>query len=186
MKKIKPLTWFILVVLIAAAGYVFLGMTYIRQQREQKDLAFQVEQLRPAAGASDNQDDLRRRLTVAQEQLAKEQASFPSRLRNTEVVDWIQQTAQQSQVTAFVLQAKPLSSEKVGERIYNVLRVEVTAEGSFPQLKAFVQQLEEGTFKTLVLDRADTALDAGKGSISLSLSVYAHPAVPGAAGSDLR
>ncbi|MBI2852600.1 MAG: hypothetical protein HYX84_05830 [Chloroflexi bacterium] len=187
MKRIRLLTWFILVIIIAAAGYVFLLTTYVRQQREQRELTFQIDQLRPAmSGAGDNLDDLERRLAAARSEVAAEHSSFPSVLSNTEIVDWVQQVAQQSQVKAFVLQAKAISSEKIGTNTYNVLRLEVAAEGSFSQLRVFIQRLEEGILKTLVIDRVNIALDQAQSSVSLSLSVYAHPLPPEAVTSDSK
>lgn len=160
-------------------SYVVLGATCARQQRDKNYTNAQLLQLRPAlAQTKPNLAELEQRLALAQARLAAEQASFPVELSSTELSDWVLQLAEETQLKALSLRAKPISTEKIKGHTYKILRLEVEARGSFSQLTGFIQRLEEGKFKTLVLEKASMTVTPGDVSARLNLALYAQPPPP--------
>ncbi|MFC1926911.1 hypothetical protein ACFLWV_04090, partial [Chloroflexota bacterium] len=72
--KIKPFTVLLLIMVSVLAVYVFLGITYVRQQREQDMLTSQLAQLSSAVQNGDRStDELEQQLSDAEARLASEQ-----------------------------------------------------------------------------------------------------------------
>jgi hypothetical protein len=167
-------------------SYAVLGATYARQERNKNDINVQLLQLRPAlAQTRPNVAEMEQRLDLAQARLAAEQASFPSELSSTELSDWVLQLAQETQLKALSLRAKPVSTEKMRGYTYKILRLEVEVRGSFSDLTDFIQKLEEGKFTTLVLAKASMTVTPGDVAARLNLALYAQlpPPATGTPGS---
>lgn len=145
----------ILIISLLVVYYIF-GMDYINQRQEREALAFQIATVTQAlAQISDppqDLDNLERLLELAQERLAAEQSTFPSRLNSTEVISTILELANSLGVNAIPLVTQSWATEVVGENNYDVLRFTVAAEGNFSQLVNFVSRLENGEYQTLVVE----------------------------------
>lgn len=179
--KIRPSALLIGVMGAILLSYAVLGATCARQQQNKNDINAQLLQLRPAlAQKKPNLAALEQRLALAQARLAEEQASFPSELSSTELSDWVLQLAQETQLKALSLRAKPISTEKIRGHAYKILHLEVEARGSFSELMDFIQRLEEGKFKTLVLEKASMTVTPGDVSGRLNLALYAQLPPPAA------
>ena len=184
--KIKPSTLLMGVMGAILLSYAVLGATYVRQQRVETDIDAQLLQLRPAlAQTRPNLAELEGRLALAQARLAAEQASFPTELSSTELSDWVLQLAQEAQLKALSLRAKPISTEKIRGYTYKILRLEIEARGSFSELTDFIQRLEEGKFTTLVLANASMTVSPEDVAARLNLALYAQlpPSAVGTPGS---
>ncbi|MFP3975509.1 MAG: hypothetical protein ACOC6S_03250 [Chloroflexota bacterium] len=146
----------ILLVMIATVGaYAFLGMDYLGQQDRQEELGSQLAELKATLGAGDDGpglDVLEQRLEDAKEKLAaKQRESTISTMKGTAVLDAILRTAQESDVSALPMQTQPVSTTKVSGHKYNVQGLKAKARGSFPDLLAFIDELENGDLETLIV-----------------------------------
>ena len=169
--------------------YYISGMDYINQRREHEALAFQIatttQALAQMSDPPQSLENLEERLEVAREELAAERSIFPRQLNSTEVVSAILGLANSLRINAIPLITQAWSIEVVGENTYGVLRLTVTAEGSFSQLVNFVSRLENGEYQTLIVedltvDRV-TLLSEENGSegailfiASFNLAIYAQ------------
>ncbi len=133
--------------------YAYFGMGYINQQKEQKALASQIADVcQTLAQIPAPPQDLEQRLEAVRASLVAEQSAFPSQMNSTEIVDTILRLADDCGVKAIPLITQPWSMENVGEHGYHVFRLDIAVEGSFSQLVSFLSKLENGEFKTLIVD----------------------------------
>ncbi len=96
--------------------------------------------------------DLEQQLAAAQASLVAEQSIFPIKVNSTEVVNTILELADDSGVKAVPLVTEPWSIQDVGEHGYYVFRLNVAVEGILSELSSFVSILENGRFRTLVVE----------------------------------
>ena len=145
-----------LLIIMLLVVYYLYGMDYMKQREEHEVLTSQITEVTEALEAlreiPEPPQDLEQRLAAAQASLATEQSAFPDKINNTEVVDIVLKLAEDSQVKAIPLVTEPWSMERVGEHDYHVFRLTVTVEGSFSQLVSFVSKLEQGEYKTLIIE----------------------------------
>ena len=142
----------ILIIALLVVYYLF-GTDYINQRRENAALTSQITEATEAlAQIPEPPQNLEQRLEAAQARLAAEQSAFPSKLHSTEVINTILELANDYGVRAIPLVTQSWSTEMVGEHSYGVLRLTVAAEGNFSQLVSFVSKLENGEYKTLVVE----------------------------------
>lgn len=172
--RVRP---FIIVMAISAvilAAYGLFGVSYIQQRQEQGTLTSQIAVASDLLEEYDSPASLEQQLADAEARLAAEQASFPTRLSSTEVLDAVLQLAQESQVEVLSLRAQSVSMERVGEHDYAVLRFNTGVEGSFSQVLAFLNLLEGGELETLILENVSISESAELCTASLDLAVYAQ------------
>lgn len=173
------------------AVYVHLGMGYMGQVEEHEALTSQIAGVRQAlAQIPEAPQYLEQQLAAAEASLAAVQDAFPSRINSTEVIEAILELAENTDVKAIPLGIQPWSIETVGEHNYGVLRLTAAVQGGFSQLLSFVSQLENGEFKTLIVENLSVTRVAGrseKGSIpeeitpvtaSLNLVIHSRPPTP--------
>ena len=171
----------ILIVAIVAllAVYYFLGMDYLSQRQGHEVLTAQItEATRTLAQTPEPSQDLEQRLAAAEANLAAAQSAFPRDLNSTRVINEILKLADECQVRAIPMVTQPWSMENIGEG-YHVFRLHVTVSGGFSQLSSFVNQLENGDFETLVVERLSVNRVAGSTegetipvTASLDLAIY--------------
>jgi len=142
-----------ILIIMLLVVYAYFGVGYINQQKEQKALASQITDVnRTLRQMPEPPHDLEQRLVAAQASLAAEQSAFPLKMNSTEIVDTILRLADDCGVKAIPLITQPWSIESIGEHGYHVLRLDIAVEGSFSQLVSFLSKLENGEFKTLIVE----------------------------------
>ena len=177
-----------LLIIILLVAYYILGMDYMKQRRQNAVLASQLTSVgQSLAQTPEPPRDLEQRLVGAQASLAARQSAFPDKPNSTQVINTILNLADDCEVKAIPLVASPWSLEDTGERGYYVFRLNVVAAGNYSQLVNFISKLENGQFKTLIVEdlrvtRVSDRLEAGgvvEGTIpvtaSLDLAIYARP-----------
>ncbi len=177
-----------LLIIVLLVVYYLFGTDYMKQRKEHEVLNSQITEVTEALREIPKPpDDVEKRLEAAQASLAAEQSAFPSQLNSTQVVNTILKLADDSEVKAVPLVTHPWSMEKVGEHDYYALRLNLAVEGSFSQLVSFVSKLEDGEFKTLIVEDLSVTRVAEQsegetvpeGTIpvvaSLDLAIYTQP-----------
>jgi len=151
----------ILLIIVLLVVYYLFGMDYMKQRKEHEALTSQITDVALALKQipelpQDLEHDLERgleqQLAAAKARLVTEQSAFPSKINSTEVINSILELGDDCEVKAIPLVTQPWSIENVGEHDYYVFRLNVAIEGSFSQLVNFISELENGKFKTLVVE----------------------------------
>lgn len=181
MKSKVIITILIVAIVALLAVYYFLGMDYLRQSQENEALTAGInEAAQTLAETPKPPQDLEQRLVAAESNLAAVQSAFPIDLNSTQVINAILRLADECQVRAIPLVTKPWSMESIGEG-YHVFRLNVTVRGGFSQLVSFVDQLENGALKTLVVENLNVTRLAGPTGdetipviASLDLAIYSQ------------
>jgi Tfp pilus assembly protein PilO len=152
LKSRLIITILIVAVIALLAVYCFLGMDYFRQRQGHETLATQINEATwTLAQTPQPPQDLEQRLAMAEASLVAAQGAFPRDLNSTRVINDILKLADDCQVWAIPLVTKPWSMENIGEG-YHVLRLNLAIRGSFSQLTSFVSHLENGDFKSLIVE----------------------------------
>ncbi len=142
-----------LIVIASVVVYAYFGMGYMKQRNEHETLASHITDVsQTLAQMPEPPQDLEQRLAAAQASLAAEQGAFPSKMNSTHIINSILKLADDCDVKAIPLITRPWSIENVGKYGYHVFRLDVTVEGSFPKLVSFVSKLENGEFRTLIME----------------------------------
>ena len=163
----------ILIITLLVVYYLF-GMDYIKQRQEQEALTSQITDVAQALEqVPEPPPDLEQRLAAAQASLATTRGAFPTKINSTQLINTILQLADDSGVKAIPLVTGPWSVVMVGEHDYHVLPLNVAVEGSFSQLVNFISKLENGEYKTLILEKVGvTRVQEGTILASLDLAIY--------------
>lgn len=159
-------------------AYFILGISYLNQLGEHEALAFQIAEVKQTISEIPQPaEDLEQQLAEAQASQTAEHRSFPRVINTTQLINTILGVAEDCGVKATPMVTQPWTTEIVGEHGYPVLRLTVDVEGDFYKLVAFVDQLEEEGYTTLVLEE----LTANRGTEedgtiptigSLKLAIY--------------
>lgn len=177
-----------ILIIVLLVVYYLLGTGYMKQRQENDALTSLITDITQILGGMPElPQDLEQRLTAVQASLIAEQGAFLVRMSSTEVVDTILKLADDSDVKAIPLVTQPWSTQKVGDHSYDVFRLDVAVEGSFSQLLTFVAKLENGEFKTLLVEDLSVTgvAEQSEGETvswgtmpvvaSLNLAIYARP-----------
>jgi len=176
-------------VFVLLAFACFLQIDYINQQRAQELLRAQIAEATQALGVQKtipvSIDELESRLAQAKASLVAEEENFPAEMNSTVLIDNILKLAGESGLRATPLVSEPWSVLTVGEHDYNVFRFNLSVGGSFSQLVSLVSKLEDGRFKTLVLEKVSVTVpkeseEASAGVVmpvaaTLHLAIYTLP-----------
>ena len=166
----------------------FLLVDYTNQYREQELLEAQIADATRALGHQAmplSNEELELQLAQMGESLWAEMESFPLKMNSTVLIDDILKLADENGLQATPLITEPWSIGTVGEHDYNIFRFNLAVRGTFSEVVALVSKLEDGRFKTLVLEGVtvtvpeDSLGGSAEGSMpveaSLSLAVYTLP-----------
>jgi ABC-type transport system involved in cytochrome bd biosynthesis fused ATPase/permease subunit len=141
------------VIIILLVVYYLLGTGYMKRSQEREALTSQIADVtQTVSELPEPAQDLELRLAEAQASLAAEQDTFPSQMNSTQVINAILELADDCEVKAIPLITQPWAIEAVGEHNYHIFRLNLALEGSLAQLLTFVSELENGEFKTLVVE----------------------------------
>ena len=142
-----------LAIVITLVGYAYFGMGYMKQRSEHETLTSQITDVRQTlTQIPEPSHDLEQRLEAARASLAAEKNTFPSKMNSTQIINTILKLAGDCEVKAIPLVTQLWSMENVGEHDYYVFRLNVAVEGHFSQLSSFISKLENGEFKTLIVE----------------------------------
>jgi hypothetical protein len=183
----KTKKWAIGVLVLALlAAYYVLGTSYLKQHRENQDLARRIDEVAhllaqvPPAPA-----DLEQRLDEAQDSYAATLDSFPALLNTTQIVDDVLRLAEELGVKAVPLITQPQAVENTGGNDYALFRVNFTVTGDLTGVVEFINRLETSAPSTLVVKSAlverstDPETDeSAPFEASLETVVYARPLSP--------
>jgi hypothetical protein len=171
-------------VLALVAVYYITATDYLKQHRENKTLASQINDMaQMLARIPRTPADLEQKLIAAQSDFTATRESLPDRLNTTRTVDFILKLAETSGVKAIPLETQSWNIKRVGGYDYPVFRLSISASGTFTKLSRFINQLETSELKTLVIESLSieraTAKPEEGGTIpveaSLVIAVYARP-----------
>ncbi len=141
-----------LVIILLLVAYFILGMDYMKQRKAHEVLTSQITDVtQTLAQTPKSLQTPEQRLAEAKASLAAEQNTFPGKQNSTQVINSILTLADDCQLRT-TLVAQPWLVENVGEHGYHVFRLNLAVEGSFSQLVSFVSKLENGEFKTLMVE----------------------------------
>ncbi len=171
---------FIAVVVILLVVYGVLALDYMKQGPEQDRLLSEIGEIDQSLQAlPERPPDRLEELAVLQASLAAEQETISSDINSSDVIEVILSLAQGTGVKAIPLVTAPWSEERVGEETYRVLRLNVGVEGTFAQVSAFIDRLENGEFSTLSVEQLSIDVAGEDGE------VYSGGATPVVAELDL-
>ena len=166
----------------------FLVVDYTNQHREHGLLEAQIADATRALAhraVPVSVEELELQLAQMGESLWIEMESFPAAMNSTVFIDDILKLADESGLQATPLITEPWSTGTVGEHDYNIFRFNLAVRGTFSEVVALVSKLEDGRFKTLVLEGVivtvpeDFLGGSAEGSMpfeaSLALAVYTLP-----------
>lgn len=167
-------------IVILVVVYCLLGIDYMKQRQEHSVLTSRIADARQTLTQLPvPPQNLEERLAAAEVRLSDAQRSFPTRLNSTQVINDILKLAERHNITAIPLVADAWSTEKVRQHDYQVFRLNLALAGSYSQLVTFVSELEEGEYKTLIVEdlsvtRANEQSEEGTIGItaSLELAIY--------------
>ena len=183
----KTHKWLILIlVAVLLVVYYLIGSGYLKQHRQNVSLAAQISADTQALALIPSPPaDLAQQLAAAQGSLQVAESSFTADTNDTNIVNRVLRLAEEIGVKAIPLGTAPWVAEKVSDRDYSVFRVTLEATGSFSQLLSFLDRLESGEPKTLVVEyltvaRAPDSSGTGSGdagtvplTANIKIAVYA-------------
>jgi hypothetical protein len=171
-------------VVVLLVVYYLMGTAYLKQHRENKTLASQIQEMTlMLAQVPVSPADLEQRLKAAENDFETTRTFFPERLNTTQVVNSILRLAENTGVKAIPLVTQPWSLENVGGYDYSVFRLDISVTGTFTKLVNFINQLETSELQTLIIEslsaeritdnpREEDTIPVGA---SLAIAIYARP-----------
>lgn len=154
------------VVVILLAVYGVLALDYMKQGSEQDRLSSEIAEIdQSLQEVLEPPPSNLEELALMEATLAAEQETIPSDVDSTDVIKTILGLAQMNGVKAIPLVTDPWTREKIGGGTYRVFRISVEAEGTFAQISAFINDLENGEFNTLSMERLNIVVDDEEGEV---------------------
>jgi len=162
-------------------------MGYVKERREREALTSQITEVtRVLAQTPEPPQYLEQRLEAAKARLSAAERSFPIGVNSTQVIDTILKLAENSKVSAIPLVTRPWTMENVGGHDCYVFRLNIVVKGDFSQLLTYLNKLEKGDYKTLIVedlslvsttgqsDEGAVAWEAIPVTASLNLAIYSR------------
>ena len=142
-----------LLIIILLGAYYLFGTDSMKQRHEHETLTSQInDTTRILAQMPPLPQDLEQQLTSAQASLIAEQSTFPTKMNSTQIINTILKLADECRVKAIPLVTQPWSMVDIGEHEYQVFRLNLAVAGDFSQFVSFIRKLENGEFKTLIIE----------------------------------
>jgi hypothetical protein len=150
----KNSKWLILILVAALlVVYYLIGSDYLKQRRHNVSLAAQISAGTQALAVIPSPPtDLVQQLAAAMDNLQVAESSFTANTNDTHIVNTVLRLAEEIGVKAIPLGTAPWVTEKVADRDYSVFRVDLEVTGTFNQLLSYLDRLESGEPKTLVVE----------------------------------
>ncbi len=152
----------IILVVALVVVYYFVVSDYLKQGDQQETLEAQIAETTAALALIPQPPaDLEARLAAAQDGLEATQSSFVIDTNNTQIVNRILEMAVMSGVKAIPLATHPWVIESVSNQNYSVFRLDIEVTGNYLQLVSFLNQLENGEPKTLIIEHLTVDIAPG-------------------------
>lgn len=175
MKISKTARW-ILTIGILAILLVGLGVNYARQIVEQSRLSADIAQAQQDfIKYTGQKKDLEARLSEANSRIASVQNQFRQYTESIEINETLFQAAEDANVTINKLACALPEKEELNSIAYQVFTLSITAEGEVVALLNFVEKLSD-RFPSSSINSIKITVSEEKGSLSLSMKIYAHEA----------
>jgi len=184
-------------IIAIGAAYCLFGLDYIKQQQEQASLIDRISTAsQTLAQLPEPPQDLDGKLAAAEAKLSTVRNYFPAEVDSTRLIDYIINLAERHHIAVIPLSTDEWSTQTIRNYDYNILRLDMAIIGSYPQLVSFISKLEDGDYKTLVIEDARlTAYTEQAGAASdnteteeitgmLRLAIYTQPYPEAKAGKD--
>jgi hypothetical protein len=178
----------IMLVIVLVVVCIFTINDYLKQRDQKESLETQIADatgglsLIPQPPA-----DLEERLAAAQDELAAVKESFVIDMNDIHIVKKILETAVIAEVKAIPLSTQAWALESVSDQQYSVFRLELAVTGTYANLVNFLNKLENGEPKTLIIEYlsveaipGSSLLDvAARNALTLNanvrIAIYASP-----------
>ena len=188
--KISKTTRWILTIGILAILLASLAVVYVRQTKELRDLNAGITQAQQNFDTyTAQQKDLEAKLNQVKSSVPALPGEFKSSLESIEISDALLEVADEAMVTITELSASLPDNEELNGITYQVVYIELTAEGKMVSTLNFVQKLGD-RFPSSEIEQVEIKVTEGgeeeeeeeageeakeeKASISLSLKIYAY------------
>lgn len=178
----------IILVIALFAICIFTIKDYLNQRNQKESIETQIADatgelaLIPQPSA-----DLEERLAAVQAELAAVKTSFAIDANDTRIVKKILETAVAAEVKAIPLSTQAWALESISNQQYSVFRLELAVTGTYANLVSFLNKLENGEPKTLIIESLSieaipgaSLLDAAARealilSADVKIAIYASP-----------
>jgi hypothetical protein len=171
-----------LLIIILIVVYYLLGTDYLKQMKQHDSLPSQIAEVdRNLAQIPAPPADLEQQMAAARMELDTARDTLPGELNSTGIINTILRLADDIGVKAVPLVTQPWTTKGSDNNTYSVFRLNVAVTGTFTQLVSFLNQLETGELKTLVMEnlsvsRADEqpggeAIPGNSAQINASLDI---------------
>ncbi len=172
------------IILLAIAGYVYLGYLYTDEQKKQDDLETEIAKAESEWARVKNREekDLTQILEQTKNDLEKEESIFPVEKSANDVMEILLEAATESNVD--ILPMPGLKSSKpvkiLGKEYYPV-EFRLSPKGTLTNVLDFIEKLEQGNigdnqYATIVVKGVSLNGSGGSWSASLSGSFYSRKA----------
>jgi hypothetical protein len=179
--KLEPLTLLLLLAGLVVVAYVALGVSALRERRDQDALSSQIDLgegvLVVAEDSQQELEDLEARLRAAEQELALAQSAFPSEVDSDDVLRTILAHANESRARVLRVETQPPTTGADEENAYSVLGFNLEVEGDFGQLVAFLAALESGAIGASKTGAFSLEGEEGRYTLNLEVLTYARSAV---------
>ncbi len=176
MKISKTVRW-ILTLGILAILLVSLGISYSHRKTEQDELSSSIAQAKQELiqliEYTKQGNGLETRLSQANSRLASVKEEFHKPTQSVEISDVLFQAANDANVTITRLSSSTPASEEVNGIGFRVFSLGITAEGEVVALLNFMRKLSD-RFPNSSISSARVTISQGKGSLGLSMKIYAY------------
>ncbi len=186
--KLGPLTLLLLLGGLLAIAYVGMGVSILREQRDQEALASQIDAGEGALAAADQSrrelEDLEARLSTAEQELALAETAYPSELDSSVVLETVLAQANESRARVLKVDSQPATTVADETATYSVLSLKLDVEGNFIQLAAFLAALEGGGLSASKTGDFTLEKEGERYTLSLEVLTYARSATDEAPASE--
>jgi LysM repeat protein len=174
------------VIVIGFADVLLVRSSIIPRWQDKGDIASQLDlakkDLEKAEKAQkSNPDELRKQIEAAQVKLNDVASAFLSDSQAAEVSDKLYQYASENQVEIANLQTQPTPEPGEEEKgAHDVRQLQLQANGSLPNLMAFLSQIEEAALDSFLLTNVNITEGQEQHTLSMDITLYTSPYSSGA------
>ena len=174
----------VLSIILIGAGYVYFYSSLIDPSLRNRDKVItQLTDARKTLAdsrqvADQTPADYQRQLTNAQASLTNARNTFLIQAQASQIPDALYQQAKLAQVQIIDLQTQTIPTSTLKSAVITST-IRLQAQGDSRQLVDFVSNLKVASFKSVVINNVGITQDKGITKLSLDLTLYVSPVVPG-------
>jgi hypothetical protein len=168
----KTRGWLIfLLVLAVLAVYSYMGINYLRENRQTHDLMTEITNLNALLFmTSDFSTDIDQREAAARDKLKTAQSLFTGETDYAVITEKVLRLAEQAGIRAVPLSTQAWARENIADTTLNVFHLSLEATGSYQKLTDFFNLLETSDIETMTLKY----LKVGRESVEASANLTAE------------